>query len=116
LTACPVCGEPVESGWMVCPACSTPLRREAAAAATPQDIPAAPAGQNAAEPSPEASALASSIAELMQKLNGLAIEGKDVAQAIGMLDIAESFLHTGKTEKAQQYLEKARTALSEIGN
>jgi len=101
---------------MVCPACSTPLQKEAAAATTPQGMPAAPAGQNAAGPSPEASALASSIAELMQKLNGLAIEGKDVAQAIGMLDIAESFLHTGKMEKAQQYLEKAKTALSEIGN
>jgi hypothetical protein len=79
---------------MVCPACSNPLSGATAK---------------------ETSALASSIGELGQKLDGLAAAGKDVTHARGMLDIAISFLHTGKTEKAQQYLDRARAAIAELG-
>ena len=116
--ACPACGEKVESGWAVCPACSTPLLT--AGAATPAAPPAAapsgaPSGEAQARSSPETSAIASSIGELGQKLDGLAAAGKDVTHARGMLDIALSFLRTGKTEKAQLYLEKTRSAISEIG-
>jgi hypothetical protein len=91
-----------------------------AGAATPAAPPAAapsgaPSGEAQARSSPETSAIASSIGELGQKLDGLAAAGKDVTHARGMLDIALSFLRTGKTEKAQLYLEKTRSAISEIG-
>jgi PKD repeat protein len=94
VTACPACGEPVESGWMVCPACSAPLPKE--------------------PPAPDSSPIASGIGELSQKLDGLAAAGRDVAYARGMLDIALSFLRSGNTEKAQQYLDKTRTVISEL--
>ena len=113
---CPVCGEMVEAGWMVCPSCSTPLSPPAPPAAPAP--PATPPAGAAPAPSTESTALASDLGNLIgllgRKCDALAAAGKDVTHARGMLDISMSFLRTGKLEKAQQYLEKAQAAVSEL--
>jgi hypothetical protein len=106
----------VEAGWMVCPSCSTPLSPPAppAAPAPPATPPAGAAPAPSTESTARASDLGNLIGLLGRKCDALAAAGKDVTHARGMLDISMSFLRTGKLEKAQQYLEKAQAAVSEL--
>lgn len=135
-SACPSCGEPVEGGWAVCPACSTALGKpapppapvEQRATATPAACPkcsepveagwkACPScGEQlaAAAEAPAPSDLAVRIEAVRQKLLPLAEAGKDISKVQGQLDLAVSFQRTGKSDKAESYLGKAREALAEL--
>ena len=84
----------------MCPACGAPL---AAARAE-----AAPAGEPAASP------FSGTLGELRNRLDVQRESGKDVSQVTSTLDLAGSFHRTGKEEKAQKYIEKAREMLDEL--
>ena len=97
---CAACGEPAEPEWKMCPACGAPL---AAARAE-----AAPAGEPAASP------FSGTLGELRNRLDVQRESGKDISQVTSTLDLAGSFHRTGKEEKAQKYIEKAREKLDEL--
>lgn len=102
--SCPSCGEPLEPGWKACPACGAKLEEAAAAPA-----PAAGAPADVA-----ASGFSESVAGIRKRIEVLTAMDKDVSALQSTLDLATSFHRTGKQEKAQKYLEKARQILAEL--
>ena len=103
---CPSCGEPLEPAWKLCPACGTKLEGPEA---PPPPAPAAavPAGAAPSEFSEE-------VAGIRKRIEVLTAMDKDVSALQSTLDLATSFHRTGKEEKAQKYLDKARQILAEL--
>jgi hypothetical protein len=97
--ACAACGEPAEPEWKLCPACGAPLASAPASAAT---------GEPAATP------FSGSLNGLRKRMDVQREMGRDTSQVLSTLDLAASFHRTGKEEKTQKYLEKARELLEDM--
>jgi chitodextrinase len=103
---CAACGEPLEPLWKACPSCGARLE---AAAASP-----APAAEAAAPPAAPAPDFAGRTAAIRKRIEVLTAMDRDVSSLQSTLDLATSFNRTGKTEKAQKYLEKAEELLAQL--
>jgi hypothetical protein len=103
---CGSCGEALEPEWKVCPACGSKIDDAAAAA------PAAPAGDGSSDAA--APGFAETVAGIRKRIEVLTAMDKDVSSLQSTLDLATSFHRTGKEEKANKYLDKAREMLAEL--
>jgi uncharacterized Zn finger protein (UPF0148 family) len=103
---CAACGEPLEPLWKACPSCGARLE---AAAASP-----APAAEAAAPPAAPAPDFSERTAAIRKRIEVLTAMDRDVSSLQSTLDLATSFNRTGKTEKAQKYLEKAEELLARL--
>jgi len=107
---CPSCGEALEPGWKVCPACGSKID----GAAAPPQAPSAGAPADGAAAGESAAAFSEAVAGIRKRIEVLTAMDNDVSALQSTLDLATSFHRTGKLEKALKYLDKAQEMLSEL--